>query len=201
MYRYQPLLFQPVPSVLGYPVSSLLEEVRATWFPEIEDTIEARFAAAGPLAYVDPGFMGRGRHLVVFHPVLNHPQTPVEVMRFVCKHELTHIVCPPRMVGGRYNAHPPEFWDHEATVGPEHDAVWHWVYRNLNSCTRHTPLGFRVGRRWRLLEAKPRTPYTPLLPFNGERWDRVCPGDGGQLRLPPDWAPRPLPMIYRKATA
>jgi hypothetical protein len=195
MYRYQPLLFQPVPSLLGFSLTGMIEEVRAAHFPELdEDQVEVRFAADGPLAYVERSFMGWGKHLVVFHPVLNHPHTPSEVLRFIGKHELTHLVCPPRAYGRWYEPHPPEFWEHEAEVGPERYAVWQWIHTNLRKCARNTAGGYRVGRTWQALREAPRTPYTPSLPFNGERWDRVCPGDGAQLQLPPDWPARPLPI-------
>ena len=195
MYRYQPLLFQPVPSLLGFSLTEVVEEMRAAYFPELEaEQVEVRFRAEGSLAYIARGFMGRDRHLVVFHPVLNHPQTPVEVLRLVAKHELTHIVRPPRMVGRSYEPHPPEFWEHEAAIGPERYAVWTWIHKNLNRCARDTADGYRVSRKWQEYREAARTPYTPTLPFNGERWDRVCPGTGAQLHLPPDWAARPLPF-------
>jgi hypothetical protein len=194
MYRYQPLLFQPMPSELPFSLSEVLEEVRAAYFPDIPEAVEARFRADGPLAYISNGFMGRDRHMVVFHPVLNHPQTPAEVVRFICKHELTHIARPPRAVHGAWAMHPPEFWEHEATIGPERFAAWAWIHENLRRCSRYTSNGFTIHRGWHRLTHRSRTPYTPTLPFNGERWDRICPGDGSQMLFPPDWAARPLPL-------
>jgi hypothetical protein len=194
MDRYQPLLFQPVPSVLGFSVTEMLEEVRAAHFPDLLESVEARFVANGPLASLHPNFMGRDRHLVVFHPVLNHPGTPREVLRFICKHELTHVARPPRVVCGAWAMHPPEFWEHEAAVGPERFAAWAWIHQNLRGCTRQTSRGFTVHRAWHRVVNGSRTPYTPTLPFNGERWDRACPGAGSQMLFPPDWAPRPLPL-------
>lgn len=153
-----------------------------------------RFAASGPLAYIATGFMGPERHLIVFHPVLNHPQTPVEVVRFIAKHELIHLVYPPAWIDFSLEMHSPAFWAMEAAVGPERFAVWSWIHQNLRSCAHNTRWGFGVNRRWHAISGTPRTPYTPELPFNGERWDRVCPGTGAQMRLPPDWPARPLPM-------
>ncbi|MCK9520311.1 MAG: hypothetical protein M0R74_14995 [Dehalococcoidia bacterium] len=194
MHRLQPLLFQPVPSETAYPLTELMQEVRAGYFPEIDADVEVRIAASGPLAWIAPSFMGENGHLVVFHPVLNHPETPIEVLRFICKHELTHIVRPGRVIAGYYESHPDEFWEHEAEVGPERFAVWHWVWGNLRGCLRETDAGLRVARRWRTLQPRWRRPYMPSLPFKGERWDIVCPGDGGQLRLPPSWVVPPHPM-------
>ncbi|GAB4325226.1 MAG: hypothetical protein Kow0010_07650 [Dehalococcoidia bacterium] len=199
MIRYQPLLFQPVPSLLGYSLTVMLEEVRAAHFPELaDDQFEVRFCAERPLAYVMRHFMGPGKHLVAFHAVLNHPQTPKEVLRFIGKHELLHLVVPPRLVDGTYESHPPEFWKHEAAIGPERWAVWAWIHTNFRKCVRHTSAGYAVSRTWRAIRETPRTPYTPSLPFNGERWERICPGEGAQLRLPPDWPARPLPFRHAR---
>jgi hypothetical protein len=193
MDRYQPLLFQPVPSLLRYSLSELVEEVRATHFPELQDLVEVRFAAELRLAYMAWDFMGRGRHLVVFHPALNHPDTPVEVLRFIAKHELLHIVTPPRMIGPAVATHPPEFWEREFLIGPERYAVWAWIRKNI-ARSRGRQEGYCVSAEWKRRRERPRTPYTPSLPFNGERWERICPEAGAQLQLPPDWAARPLPL-------
>jgi hypothetical protein len=150
--------------------------------------------AEAPLAYIARAFMGRDRHLVVFHPVLNHRQTPVEVLRFLAKHELTHIVRPPRLIDGYGETHPPEFWEHEAEIGPERYAAWAWIYKNLGRCLRRGDQGIRVTGKWRAIRETARTPYMPSLPFNGERWERICPGGGAQLHLPPDWVRRPMPL-------
>ena len=192
--RYQPQLFQPIPSLVGFSLSELIEETRAVHFPELHDHLEVRIAAESPLASMRADFMGSSKHLVVFHPVLNHPQTPIEVLRFIAKHELTHIVRPPRFIDGYFDTHPPEFWELEVEIAPEHYAVWAWIRRNLGRCLRREEPGIRVTRRWHALRESSRSPYTPYLPFNGERWERVCPGGGAQLHLPPGWVVRPLPL-------
>ncbi len=188
--RYQPLLFEPARPAPYLPFEEIVAEMRAVHFPEIDGEIEVRLGTADPLAFVHVGFMHDAGHLIVFHPVLNHPGTPVEVVRFIAKHELTHIVSRGTHAGGEYDAHPPEFWAHERRVGPEHDAVWAWVRRNLGSCLRKGPDALSVTGRWRELRSGRREPYTPGLPFNGERWDRVCPGNGAQLALPASWRGR-----------
>lgn len=195
MNRYQPLLFQPVPSLLGFSLTETVEEMRAVHFPDLDEQIEVRIASEGALAFVQRQFMGPQKHLVVFHPVLNHPETPVEVLRFIAKHELTHLARPGRLIDGAYESHPPEFWEHEYAIGPERYAVWAWIHKNLNRCARSTKRGYRVRRSWHAHMKTARTPYTPSLPFNGERWERACPGDGAQMHFPPDWAALPLPFV------
>lgn len=190
MYRLQPLLFQPVASEVGMPFSDIVEEVRAAYFPEVDYRVEVRIARSGPLAYISYGFMGPQRPLIVFHPVLNHRDTPLEVLRFIAKHELAHIVRPPR--AGMM--HPPEFWELELAVGPEHYAAWHWLYANIGRSLRTYPTGLRVTPAWRQLRDVPRKPYTPHLPFDDKRFEHYCPEGGAQLRVPPEWVVRPLPL-------
>jgi hypothetical protein len=193
MFARQPLLFQPVEPVTPFTFSEVVEEVRAVFFPEIDGPVEVRIAAEAPLASMRPDFMGRDRHVVTFHPVLNHPETSREVVRFLAKHELTHIVCRGRFLDGWYESHPPEFWDHEHAIAPERYAAWAWIRANLGRCSRHYRLGLAVDRRWRALRGGHRTPYTPSLPFEREQFERLCPEGGAQLRLPPEWTVRPLP--------
>ncbi len=193
MDPFQPLLFQPVILRTPYAFSQVLEEVRAVFFRDLEAELEVRIAAETPLASIRRHFMGRDRHVVTFHPVLNHPETPREVVRFLSKHELTHLVCPGRNIGGWYTAHPPEFWDHEDSIAPEQQAAWAWIHNNLRHCMRHDHRGVVIDRRWRALRDGRRTPYTPCLPFQEERFDELCPEGGAQLQLPPDWPPRPHP--------
>ena len=203
MYRFQPLLFQPVENVAPFSFTEVVEQERAATFPEIPQRVEVRIVAEGPLASIRSHFMGDDRHLIVFHPVLNHPGTPEAVVRFIARHELTHITCPPRVIFGERESHPPEFWKHEDSIAPERHACWHWIYENLRGARRRTTLGFTVTRRWRSIETRARTPYTPHLPLDAQRWEHSCPEDGllhgPQLMLPPDWAPGPLPAGSRAA--
>ncbi|MCC7363751.1 MAG: hypothetical protein IT303_05235 [Dehalococcoidia bacterium] len=191
--RLQPLLFQPFEPRTRFSLTETLNEARAVHFPGIAGDIEVRIAAAGPLAFVRANGMGPLAHLVVFHPVLNHPDTPIEVVRFIAKHELTHLVERPRIINGAWETHPAEFWDHEYAVAPERWAAWQWVFGNIGGCLRNRPDGISVTRRWMAIHDRPRRPYTPELPFNGERWDRLCPGYGAQLRLPASWVASPAP--------
>ena len=197
MFARQPLLFQPVEPVTSFTFSEVVEEVRAVFFPEIEGPVEVRFAAESPLASMRVHFMGRDRHVVTFHPVLNHTETPREVVRFLAKHELLHIICRGRFINGWYESHPPEFWEAEHGLAPERYAAWAWIRANLGRCSRNNRSGLAVDRRWRRLREGHRAPYTPWLPFEGERFEQLCPEGGAQLRLPPEWTVRPLPAAVR----
>ena len=184
--RRQPYLFQPVEALTPYAFSDVVDEVRSVFFPEIERRVEVRIAAEGPLAFICYHFYGWDEHMVAFHPILNDPRTPVEVVRFLAKHELTHIVRPGP-------GHPREFWEHEYAIAPERFAAWHWIRENLSPATRSSTTAFQVLKTWRRRAPRERNPYTPHLPLDADLFDDICPGDG-QLMLPPHWAARPLPL-------
>ena len=183
----QPLLFQPIETVTPFSFSGIVDEARAIWFPEIEDEIEVRIGDAGSLACIWYHRMGFGRHIIVFHPILNRPDMPVEVVRFIAKHELAHVL---HQEGG----HPPCFWEDELRVAPERFAAWSWIHRNLGNSLRETRYGLHVVRTWRARTRRSITPYTPHLPFDDLPWKVLCPEGGAQLRLPPAWSAGPAPL-------
>ena len=187
--RYQPLLFQPVPSLLGYEFADLVEETRAAFFPSLDTRFEVRVARVGgsPLACIFFGLMGRGEHVIVFHPILNHSETPREVVTLIAKHELTHALMPGA-------DHDDEFWRHEGSVAPERYACWRWIHDNLRPALRRADGRITIHRSWRRLQPTGRGPYTPHLPFEGDPFERLCPEGGAQLRLPPNWALRPATL-------
>jgi hypothetical protein len=132
--------------------------------------------------------MGFERHVMVFHPILNRPDVPVDVVRFIAKHELTHLVVPGP-------GHPPAFFEHELAVGPERFAVWSWVNANLDGPLRQTRWGLAVLRSWRRRVRPAFTPYTPHLPFDDVPWQVLCPEGGAQLRFPPGWSQGSAPLV------
>ena len=189
----QPLLFLPAESAAGFSFPAVVDEARAIWFPELEDQVEVRIGTYGALAFVSQHLMGPRRHVIVFHPLLDQPGVPVEVVRFIAKHELTHIVRPPVRYSWGWDQHHAEFWEHERAVGPERHAVWSWIHQNLRRALRDTPRGVGVYSTWRRrIQGIPLAPYMPHLPLEDIPWQRLCPEGGAQLRLPPEWAWRPL---------
>jgi hypothetical protein len=186
--RRQPLLFQPVETVAPFRFSAVVEEARATWFPDLDCEVEVRIAALGPLASVWYHRMGWERHVIVFHPILNRPDTPIEVVRFIAKHELTHLLVRDD------EDHSQRFWRHELRVGPERFAAWAWVHANLGGTLRGTRRGLRVLRTWRARARPAFGPYTPHLPFDDLPWKVLCPDGGAQLRFHPVWSRGPAPL-------
>lgn len=183
----QPLLFQPVETATPYSFSRVIDEARSIWFPEIEDEVETRIASLGPLASIWPHRMGRERHVVVFHPILNRSDVPFEVVRFIAKHELTHIAVPGP-------GHSNRFWDKEHEISPEQRACWKWISANLGRAMVHNPSGLWLRHAWRERVARPFAPYTPHLPFEDNPWSTLCPGGGAQLRFDPVWSRGPAPL-------
>jgi predicted metal-dependent hydrolase len=64
---------------------------------------------------------------IALHPILNHPDTPQEVVAFILRHELLHMLVPPRVVAGKLKMHPPEFWDEEKKMCPDRRLYWTWL--------------------------------------------------------------------------
>ncbi|MBK9610096.1 hypothetical protein [Candidatus Amarobacter glycogenicus] len=183
----QPLLFQPVEAATPFSFARIVDETRAVWFPGMGVDIEVRFAVTSALASIWFHRMGRDNHVIVFHPILNRPDMPIEVVRFIAKHELTHVLHPAP-------GHPPCFWEDEPRVGPERFAVWSWLHTNFASPIRRTRWGTSVLRDWRDRTPPRLTPYTPHLAFDDLPWRVLCPEGGAQLRFLPEWAPAPAPL-------
>lgn len=73
----------------------------------------------------------RDERAIFLHGILNHPQTPEEVIEFILCHELLHLVIPSREVDGHMTSHPPEFQAMEARVYPRGGIVWAWLHITL----------------------------------------------------------------------
>lgn len=173
--RRRPHPFQPALWRTSVDVPALVEEVRALSFPRVPGPVPVFFATHRPLAcaITQPGELAFPA--VYIHQVLNHPETPVEVLRFVVKHELLHLAIPPKRTGRRVQTHPREFWDAEARIAPEALLAWRWVEENLGQCLskRWRAEGIHVTRAWTALEFAPRGPWsvsTAVGPANVPPW-------------------------------
>jgi len=70
------------------------------------------------------------------HSILNHQDTPEEVILFVIKHELLHLLIPPRETKKRLVNHPPEFLEREESISPEYSLIWNWLYFHFPFCLK-----------------------------------------------------------------
>lgn len=162
--KEDPKEFQPLLWRLPYSLPGLLEEVRAEHFRHLPPEIPINVVTWQPLCcivHMEPVLRTEPRIFV--HELLNHVDTPVEVMRFVLKHELLHCVVRPRQVDGEMESHPPEFWRAERELGPEGPGVWRWVEKNLGRGIGHQHQGVFVKRSWKRIADSACTPYMPPL--------------------------------------
>jgi hypothetical protein len=144
---------QPSLSFLPFSLPDLLTQVHKEFFRDIAPGVEIVLVDRGPLACIaiEP-------RIVFVHNLLNHPETPLEVMRFLCKHELLHLRVPAKEIKGRETSHPPEFWKQETAIAPERGIAWNWVWANFYSCLRRDKKleGIFVKPNWKSSFMKPR---------------------------------------------
>ena len=108
---------QPELPLFGFPLPALLSEVRRK-FPSLASRrVEIQLHVQPTLATICPD----GDSAVIrLHAVLNHPQTPPQVIAFILRHELLHLLVRPRMVDGKRTSHPPEFRKAERNFADRH---------------------------------------------------------------------------------
>lgn len=142
--RIRPNLWFPSFSVLD-----TLARVRAEHFSELSATVHLYSVDRGPLFCVA---FDDSLATIYVHQILNHSDTPVEVVTLICKHELLHIRIPPVVEGKKTTQHPPEFWAAEEAMCPERNCAWCWIWVNLALCLKKTA-PFGADRRASQLEA------------------------------------------------
>jgi hypothetical protein len=139
----------------SFPIADLLHEVRMAYFPHLNRQIDYYAVNRGPLACIT---ILEHRATIFFHQILNHGDTPADVVRFICKHELLHLQISTAEVNGRKTAHPPEFWEAEKRIAPERGLAWNWIWVNLGLCIKRRPKLERIDvlPNWRLAWALPK---------------------------------------------
>ncbi|MCX6996480.1 MAG: hypothetical protein NTV49_05220 [Kiritimatiellaeota bacterium] len=125
----QPLLPCGVP-----PLAALLDALRRERVPDATDPLRVGLFVQDTLASITlsdapPGWIG-------LHALLNRPDTPAAVWRYILTHELLHSVVPPVVVNGKAIMHPPEFWAREQELAPERGAAWGWLWLNFHACLK-----------------------------------------------------------------
>ena len=137
---------------------AIVEEVRRLHLPTLAASPDWYFVDQGPLACIDAD-----SGTIYVHNVLNHADSPTEVLRFIAKHELLHLIVSPSLVAGRMKDHPPEFWHQERAIAPEGSEMWAWIWLNLGSCLWSRPrLGqLDVRPNWRKIDLSKRVTASP----------------------------------------
>ena len=127
---------QPNLEFVSFSVPLLLAEIQSSLFPDVAQSVKLYFVTRGPLACV--AFNDSSATIYV-HQLVNHVDTPNEVMALIIKHELLHLRIPPRVIDGKEVDHPPEFWDAERSIVPERGRAWRWIWLNFMSCLKRRP--------------------------------------------------------------
>lgn len=172
--RLAEALSKPSLPFLGFSITELFAGIRAEWFPEISLPVHVFFVHRGPLACI---VAEDARATIYIHQILNHSETPVEVMRHILKHELLHLRIRHREIDGKQTYHPPEFWEAERAISQERSAAWCWIWINLNDCIRLRRKEERIGVRsnWKSVWSNPMTSLedclklSPRLPKQSEQ--------------------------------
>lgn len=144
--RVQPhLCFTP------YSIVDRLAVARESHFSDIRHQVDIHFVNRGPLACI---CYKEAAANIYIHQVLNHDDTPIEVVDMICNHELLHLRIAPIEVDGKSIQHPPEFWTAEREVSPWREDAWLWIWKNL----------------WRCLKIRPRLERIDVLPCWKKVW-------------------------------
>lgn len=88
--------------------------------------------------------------VINLHAVLNHDQTPEQVIGFILRHELLHVIFPAREVDGRETHHPPEF-RHAEQKFADRVPAWNWLWVTFSSYLTSDKKreGIFVNRKWK----------------------------------------------------
>ena len=154
--------------LFDFDLPVLVAEVRAD-FPSLASRrIEVWLRVQPTLAYVKQG----GAVVVQMHSVLNHAQTPRQVIAFILRHEFLHTLIPPRTLDGNLTMHPPEYWAAERGF-PDRVLAWGWLRYALWFCLRFDKKRecTRVTRRWKARMRFERPSFDDV--------SELCPPDAG----------------------
>jgi len=114
-----------------YDLQSILHSIRIERFPEIPDSFEVSFVRGSTLAFINKPY-----RIIYLHDLLNHPQTPLDVFKFIFTHELVHMIVPHENIDGKEVSHPPKFWDLMKERSPEKDGSWVWISLTFMWCVK-----------------------------------------------------------------
>lgn len=108
-------------------LDNIVRKVSAQFFQRAYDDIKWCFVIQRTLAFISPP----SRHIQI-HNVLNAADVPEHVFVTIVFHEMLHLEIPAIPTqNGKWNAHPPEFWEAEHQRSPNYAASWEWLRTNL----------------------------------------------------------------------
>jgi len=118
---------------VAYSIYELVNIVKDQFFSDINHKVSINFFYQRPLACIQHNDESAS---IKMHSILNHKETPKEVILFVIKHELLHLAIPPRVIKKRLVKHPPEFFEREKFISPEYELIWRWLDYNFFHCLK-----------------------------------------------------------------
>ena len=74
---------QPYLCFTSFSIADMLAEIKAALFPDLAQEVSIHFVNRGPLVCV---CADTNTARIYLHQLLNHPETPWEVISFICKH-------------------------------------------------------------------------------------------------------------------
>lgn len=146
---------QPNLCFVPFSIIDTLAEIKATLFSELSHQVSIQFVSLGSLACV---YRDGNKAQIYIHQLLNHHETPFEVISFICKHELLHLRIPSGIKDGKRVHHTPEFWIAEKAICPERNKAWAWIWINLVACLKTRPRLERIDvlPLWRDVWSEPK---------------------------------------------
>ena len=127
---------QPNLCFVPFSITDTLAEIKAALFSDVSHQVSIQFVSLGSLACV---YRHGDQARIYIHQLLNHHETPFEVISLICKHELLHLRIPSVEKEGKWLHHPPEFWKAEKAICPERNKAWAWIWINLVACLKTRP--------------------------------------------------------------
>jgi hypothetical protein len=127
----------------GYPEISLLSFNVLALLASLQH--EMRLNAVGPVTfslqtmktlaciYLQPDRLGGD---ICLHSLFNRPDVPQPVIEHVLRHELLHLIIPPREIDGKLVIHTPEFHEEEEALVPWKLASWDWMHLAFSTVLR-----------------------------------------------------------------
>ncbi len=131
---------QPIMHFAPFSLPELVDELRQTHFPGLTGDIHCGFstgldAVAQAIVFADGPYRTL-RGVIDVNVALNTPDTPVEVMRGILKHELLHFEVPESEEDGFLTSHPQAFWMRQFELSPEFAPTCEWLVRTYGRAYR-----------------------------------------------------------------
>ncbi len=111
--------------LFNFDMHDVLEEAKREFQNKVFSNVDVFIMKQATLACIQND---GSRKTIFLHRLLNHRDTPREIIKFIFLHELIHIIIPPELAGGTMIMHPVKFWEEEKWMIPERNLYWGWLY-------------------------------------------------------------------------